>query len=103
MISKVIQLHQENMGLRAFVAENITQTKILRDEINRLNQYIAMQHHHAQQYHHALLASQQHHQQSANMEATKLSSPSSTKSQTQQQSSLFEIISQDSLFQNEGQ
>merc|ERR1712190_384210 len=38
MISKVIQLHQENMGLRAFVAENITQTKILRDEISRLNQ-----------------------------------------------------------------
>eukprot|EP01083_Nonionella_stella_P047925 128340_1 len=37
MISKVIQLHNENMGLRAFVAENITQTKILRDEINRLN------------------------------------------------------------------
>merc|ERR1712241_1543366 len=33
MISKVIRLHQENMGLRAFVAENITQTKVLRDEI----------------------------------------------------------------------
>merc|ERR1719411_687707 len=41
MISKVIQLHQENMGLRAFVAENITQTKLLRDELNRLNSALA--------------------------------------------------------------
>jgi len=43
MISKVIQLHQENMGLRAFVAENITQTKLLRDELARLNGYIQAQ------------------------------------------------------------
>jgi len=43
MISKVIQLHQENMGLRAFVAENITQTKLLRDELSRLNGYIQAQ------------------------------------------------------------
>merc|ERR1719445_67972 len=41
MISKVIQLHQENMGLRAFVAENISQTKVLRDELNRLNSALA--------------------------------------------------------------
>merc|ERR1739842_108140 len=41
MISKVIQLHQENMGLRAFVAENISQTKLLRDELNRLNSALA--------------------------------------------------------------
>jgi len=44
MISKVIQLHQENMGLRAFVAENIAQTKVLREEICRLNSYIMHQH-----------------------------------------------------------
>merc|ERR1712241_1583434 len=43
MISKVIQLHQENMGLRAFVAENITQTKLLRDELSRLNGFIQAQ------------------------------------------------------------
>merc|ERR1711902_382406 len=43
MISKVIQLHQENMGLRAFVAENISQTEVLRDEINRLNGFIQAQ------------------------------------------------------------
>ena len=102
MISKVIQLHQENMGLRAFVAENITQTKILRDEINRLNSFIAAaQHHYAtQQYHHALLAQQQ--PQPPNTSSATKSSSSTTKSQTQQ-SSLFEIINQDSLFQNEGQ
>eukprot|EP01084_Bolivina_argentea_P259780 438476_1 len=72
MISKVIQLHQENMGLRAFVAENITQTKILRDEINRLNTVIMLQQQQPQQQ------------------------------QQQTQSSLFDIINQDSstLFQN---
>merc|ERR1712032_893574 len=43
MISKVIQLHQENMGLRAFVAENITQTKFLRDEVNRLSSMLIVQ------------------------------------------------------------
>merc|ERR1712190_301635 len=45
MISKVIQLHQENMGLRAFVAENITQTKYLRDEVNRLSSMLIQQQH----------------------------------------------------------
>merc|ERR1712130_1092097 len=71
MISKVIQLHQENMGLRAFVAENITQTKVLRDEINRLNAIIIL--------------NQQSHKQSQ-------------QKQTKQngQSSLFDIINQDS-------
>merc|ERR1712130_321711 len=75
MISKVIQLHQENMGLRAFVAENITQTKVLRDEINRLNAII-------------LLNKQQNMNNNAN---------------NNNQSSLFDIINQDSstLFQQE--
>merc|ERR1712038_114369 len=80
MISKVIQLHQENMGLRAFVAENITQTKILRDEINRLSSMLIQQQHQ--------LVQQQ---------------PTQTMQEQQPtQSSLFDIINQDSstLFQN---
>merc|ERR1712038_1126212 len=80
MISKVIQLHQENMGLRAFVAENITQTKILRDEITRLNAVVV--------FHQQRLVQQQ---------------PTQTMQEQQPtQSSLFDIINQDSstLFQN---
>merc|ERR1712228_760222 len=73
MISKVIQLHQENMGLRAFVAENITQTKVLRDEINRLNAIIIL------------------HQQQPTQQQ---SAP--TQSTQNGQSSLFDIINQDS-------
>jgi len=76
MISKVIQLHQENMGLRAFVAENITQTKILRDEISRLNAIILL-----------------NKQQNIN----------NNNANNNNQSSLFDIINQDSstLFQQE--
>lgn len=83
MISKVIQLHQENMGLRAFVAENITQTKILRDEINRLNAIIIL--------------NQQQQQQ-----IIPPPSQQTTLETKQPQSSLFDIINQDSstLFHN---
>merc|ERR1712228_375485 len=73
MISKVIALHSENMGLRAFVAENITQTKVLRDEINRLNAVIIL------------------HQQQPTQQQ---SAP--TQSTQNGQSSLFDIINQDS-------
>eukprot|EP01084_Bolivina_argentea_P051125 94028_1 len=78
MISKVIQLHQENMGLRVFVAENISQTKLLREEIARLS---------------AIIQQQQQQQ------------PQQQQQQQQQQQpsqSLFDIINQDSstLFQN---
>ena len=93
MISKVIQLHQENMGLRAFVAENITQTKILRDELNRLNSALS-----AYQLQHPAV-----HRLSMD---TSLSiphppaPPSSNNQERPKKSSLFDIISEDnsSLF-----
>merc|ERR1712154_359104 len=80
MISKVIQLHQENMGLRAFVAENISQTKFLRDEVNRLSSMLIQQ--------------QQHLVQQQPTQSIQEQQPAT--------SSLFDIINQDSstLFQN---
>eukprot|EP00484_Ammonia_sp_Unknown_P008621 CAMPEP_0197076154 /NCGR_PEP_ID=MMETSP1384-20130603/211972_1 /TAXON_ID=29189 /ORGANISM="Ammonia sp." /LENGTH=649 /DNA_ID=CAMNT_0042515003 /DNA_START=87 /DNA_END=2036 /DNA_ORIENTATION=- len=91
MISKVIQLHQENMGLRAFVAENITQTKILREELNKLRGIIMQQQH---QMHHSIVSSHQSTPPLPEM-------PGSTSAP--QTSSLFDIINQDSstLFQEE--
>lgn len=38
MISKVIQLHQENLGLRSYSAQTITNIKKLKDEIQHLKQ-----------------------------------------------------------------
>ena len=114
MISKVIQLHQENMGLRAFIAEDISERKMLRDEVNRLNSTVAMiQHQHTQQlqHYHAMLAAQTHQsqthiEQGTNVATSTTPTPQTTTTTTTaptQQSSLFEIINQDSLFQNEGQ
>jgi len=90
MISKVIQLHQENMGLRAFVAENITQTKILRDEISRLNQI--------QQAFQFSQYSMQSHPSSAHSSlpgAQPPAPPSSTDCESKKKSSLFDILSDD--------
>jgi len=87
MISKVIQLHQENMGLRAFVAENITQTKILRDEISRLNQI--QQSFQFPQY------SMPGHPSSAQSGTQLPAPPSSADCESQKKSSLFDILSDD--------
>ena len=38
MISKVIQLHQENLGLRSYTAQTIADIKTLKDEIQHLRQ-----------------------------------------------------------------
>jgi len=90
MISKVIQLHQENMGLRAFVAENITQTKILRDEISRLNQIQQ-----AFQFSQFSVQNRPSSTHSALPGALPPAPPSSTDCESKKKSSLFDILSDD--------
>ena len=94
MISKVIQLHQENMGLRAFVAQNITETKNFREKIKHLQQLLMQQQQYSMMQYQQQMTSLAHHQQQQQ--------PTTTATETtQQQSSLFDIINQPNLFQNE--